>query len=181
MYEIQFSPNKNSDLIKKNYSFVLNCPRRQKDIKVGIFSFLNAVDTANLVFKELTLEHMIQITIGACSNINYDIATVKRVQKMIGTLDIGFSIISAFKRYINTESCELLKNLIYVKPRKGEDIHWEHKDPSTRKSCQRIQELTGIWKDGCQEHSQHWFLWFMITLRSENQCLSYLLTDKLLY
>ncbi|CAL6011027.1 Conserved_hypothetical protein [Hexamita inflata] len=140
----------------------LNNKLKEKDIKVGITlakitsvqfnplafaaltcnnGFLNAVDTANLVFKELTLEHTIQITIGACSNINDDIATVKRVQKMIGTLDIGFSIISAlvsqnkkilnylmstssldysnfykFKRYINTESCELLKNLIYVKP-----------------------------------------------------------------
>ncbi|CAL6036874.1 Conserved_hypothetical protein [Hexamita inflata] len=77
MYEIQFSPNKNSDLIKKNSNYVLNCPRRQKDIKVGITlakitsvqlnplafaaltcnnGFLNAVDTANLVFKELTLD-----------------------------------------------------------------------------------------------------------------------------
>ena len=140
----------------------MNNKLKEKDIKVGITlakitsvqfnplafaaltcnaGFLNAVDSANLQFYSLNFEHRIQITIGACSNINDDIATVKRIEKMIGKLDSGFSIISAlisqnkkiinylmstssidysnfykFKKYIGTESCELLKNLIHAKP-----------------------------------------------------------------
>ncbi|CAL5974392.1 Hypothetical_protein [Hexamita inflata] len=129
MYEIQFSPNKNSDLIKKNsnYPFVLNCPRRQKDIKVGI------------TLAKITSVQFNPLAVAALTCNNYDSATVKRVQEMIGTLDIGFSIISAFKRYINTESCELLKNLIYVKPRKGRYPLGTQRP--TRESCQRIQQF----------------------------------------
>ncbi|CAL6069030.1 Conserved_hypothetical protein [Hexamita inflata] len=140
----------------------LNNKLKEKDIKVSITTakitsvqfnplafaaltcntgFLNAVDTANLSFFGFNFEHKIQVTIGACSNINDDIATVKRIEKLVGGLDGGFSIISAlisknkkilnylmsttsidysnfykFKKYIGTESCELLKNLIHAKP-----------------------------------------------------------------
>ncbi|CAL6059106.1 Conserved_hypothetical protein [Hexamita inflata] len=140
----------------------LNNKLKEKDIKVSITAakitnvkfnplafaaltcntgFLNAIDTANLNFFDLSFEHKIQVTIGACSNINDDIATLKRIEKLVGKLDVGFSIISAlisrnkkimnylmsttsldysnfykFKRYIGTESCELLENLIHAKP-----------------------------------------------------------------
>ncbi|CAL5997181.1 Conserved_hypothetical protein [Hexamita inflata] len=140
----------------------LNNKLKEKDIKVSITAakitsvqfnplafaaltcntgFLNAVDTANLSFFGFNFEHKIQVTIGACSNINDDIATVKRIEKLMGGLNAGFSIISAlisknkkilnylmsttsidysnfykFKKYIGTESCELLKNLIHAKP-----------------------------------------------------------------
>ncbi|CAL6015323.1 Conserved_hypothetical protein [Hexamita inflata] len=139
----------------------LNNKLKEKDIKVSITTakitstqfnplafaaltcntgFLNAIDTANLSFFGFNFEHKIQLTIGACSNINDDIATVKRIEKLVGKLDTGFSIISAlisknknilnylmyttsidysnfykFKKYISTE-CKLLKNLIHAKP-----------------------------------------------------------------
>ncbi|CAL6069054.1 Conserved_hypothetical protein [Hexamita inflata] len=94
----------------------LNNKLKEKDIKVSITAakitsvqfnplafaaltcntgFLNAVDTANLSFFGFNFEHKIQVTIGACSNINDDIATVKRIEKLMGGLDAGFSIISA--------------------------------------------------------------------------------------
>ncbi|CAL5987834.1 Conserved_hypothetical protein [Hexamita inflata] len=140
----------------------LNNKLKEKDIKVSITAakitsvqfnplafaaltcntgFLNAIETANLSFFGFNVEHQIQVTIGACSNINDDIATVKRIEKLVGGFDAGFSIISAlisknkkilnylmsttsidysnfykFKKYIGTESCELLKNLIHAKP-----------------------------------------------------------------
>ncbi|CAL6074258.1 Hypothetical_protein [Hexamita inflata] len=60
-----------------------------------------------------------------------------------------------------------------------------------------LLELTWIWKDGYQEHSQHWFQDTILVIKktqdkhsnpidilmipkSEKQCLSYLLTDKLI-
>ncbi|CAL6067093.1 Conserved_hypothetical protein [Hexamita inflata] len=106
--------------------------------------FLNAVSTAikqGLSGLIQNVEQKIQVAIGACSNINDDITIVKRIQTLVGKLDAGYSFISAlisknkkilyylmstisidysnfykFNKYIDLESCEILKNLIHAKP-----------------------------------------------------------------